>query len=275
MQSAIATHVRPLYGFFERQTALMRRYWMFELAWFFYCLASVMAIGYLAVGMEKVAGTPVPKDKVLVYLLTGSLLWNYMSVVFWETANLVTWERWEGTLEYTFMAPVPRATHLAGMALFGVIYGFAYFVVLSAAASLIFHINLAQANLFTALVVLLASVLPLVGLGMMAASLPLLSPEKGMQMTTIIEALLLMVSGVYYPVSVLPSWLQVISKAVPTTYTLQGMRKCLLQGAGLREVLPEIGLLLAIGAVLIPLGGYVFFLTERYCKRVGLLKRSG
>ena len=35
----------------------------------------------------------------------------------------VAWERWEGTIEYTFMAPLSRAMHLAGAGFFAVLYG--------------------------------------------------------------------------------------------------------------------------------------------------------
>jgi polyphosphate kinase len=61
--------------------------------------------------------------------------------------------------------------------------------------------------------------------------LPLLSPEKGLQMTNIIKALVLLVSGVYYPIAVLPAWLQPFSKISPAYYMLEGMRAALLAGA--------------------------------------------
>ena len=71
------------------------------------------------------------------------------------------------------------------------------------------------------------------GLGMLAAVLPLLSPEKGLQMTNIIKALVLLVSGVYYEISVLPAWMQPLSKISPAYYMLVGMREALLKGAPL------------------------------------------
>ena len=43
---------------------------------------------------------------------------------------------------------------------------------------------------------------------MVTAVLPLISPEKGAQLGFIAQGLLLVVSGVYYPVSVLPQWMQ-------------------------------------------------------------------
>jgi ABC-2 type transport system permease protein len=91
-----------------------------------------------------------------------------------------------------------------------------------------------------------------------------------------VEAALLMVSGVYYPISVLPGWMQMLAKISPATYTLQGMRAAL--GVGKAEFgdLPVmIGVLLLQGAILVPLGALVFRIAETHAKRTGKLARSG
>jgi ABC-2 type transport system permease protein len=118
-------------------------------------------------------------------------------------------------------------------------------------------------------------VLSFVGLGLVAAVLPLLSTEKGAYATHIFEAVLLLVSGVYYEIEVLPIWIRPLSYISPATYTLRAMRAALLQGTGLGELLPTIILLLVIGIVLIPLGIIVFRQAEFYAKKKGKLKRSG
>ena len=68
-----------------------------------------------------------------------------------------------------------------------------------------------SADFATALVLLAVASVSFVGLGMITAVLPLISPEKGAQLGFIAQGLLLVVSGVYYPVSVLPQWMQAIS----------------------------------------------------------------
>src|ERR671917_2307958 len=60
--------------------------------------------------------------RLTLTLLVGVLLWNFLSVLFSEIANSITYERWEGTLEYTFMAPVSRLLHLAGVSIFSTGY---------------------------------------------------------------------------------------------------------------------------------------------------------
>jgi ABC-2 type transport system permease protein len=108
---------------------------------------------------------------------------------------------------------------------------------------------------------------------MMTAVLPLISPEKGTQLGFIAQGLLLVVSGVYYPVSVLPDWMQWISKISPATYALRGTRESILHGAGLAWA--DVWPLLIIGLVSVPLGLVIFRTGERYAKRHGKLKRSG
>jgi ABC-2 type transport system permease protein len=108
---------------------------------------------------------------------------------------------------------------------------------------------------------------------MMTAVLPLVSPEKGTQLGFVAQGLMLVVSGVYYPVSVLPGWMQWIAKISPATYALRGNRRQILSGAGLAWA--DVWPLLVIGAVSIPLGLMVFKAGERYAKKRGKLKRSG
>jgi ABC-2 type transport system permease protein len=86
---------------------------------------------------------------------------------------------------------------------------------------------------------------------------------------------MLVVSGVYYPVSVLPGWMQAIATISPATYALRGIRAAILDGAGLGSLWGDIWPLIVIGIVAVPLGLLIFRRGEVYAKRHGKLKRSG
>ena len=264
-------------GFFERQRDLYRRYWVWEVVWLVYSIVSTLSIGYLASGLDAVGGTTAHANiaAVQLYLLIGSLLWSYLSLVFFEVSFAIAWERWEGTIEYTFMAPVRRVTHLLGICSFAIVYAMLRSVIILIVVALAFRLDLSHADIPAGLVVLAAATLPVLGLGIFTSVLPLLSPEKGEQMTVAVQGVLLLVSGVYYPLSVLPTVLRVVGQASPLTYTLTGIRSALLDHAGVGALIGTIGLLLAMGAVLIPGGVLVFAKAERRAKRLGLLKRSG
>jgi ABC-2 type transport system permease protein len=264
-------------GFFERQRDLYRRYWVWEVVWLVYSVVSTLSIGYLASGLSAVGGSGARANiaGVQLYLLIGSLLWSYLSLVFFEVSFAIAWERWEGTIEYTFMAPVRRVTHLLGICSFAIVYAMLRSVIILAVVALAFRLDLSHADIPSALVVLAAATLPVLGLGIFTSILPLLSPEKGEQMTVAVQGVLLLVSGVYYPLTVLPTVLRVVGQASPLTYTLTGIRSALLDHAGVGDLVGTIALLLAMGAVLIPGGVVVFAMAERRAKRLGLLKRSG
>lgn len=263
-------------GFFERQRNLYRRYWVWELVWLIYSIVSVLSIGYLASGLGVLGkGTPIDVSRTQLYLLVGSLLWGYMSLVFFEVSFAITWERWEGTIEYTMMAPVRRVTHLLGICCFAIVYGLMRSGIILAVVALLFHLDLSRADIGAAVLVLAAATLPVLGLGIFTSILPLLSPEKGEQMAIAVQGVLLLVSGVYYPLTVLPLAFRLIGQASPLTYTLSGIRSALLDHAGIAGVAGTIGLLLAMGAVLIAAGLFAFARAEQRAKRLGLLKRSG
>ena len=155
----------------------------------------------------------------MTFLLIGALIWSYLSMIFDVLSETVQWERWEGTIEYTFMSPTSRVTHLLGMGVYAIVYGIIRTALVLGVAMLAFDLDLvATPNYGAALVVLAVCSISLVGFGVVAAVMPLLSPEKGQQVTYIVSALLLLVSGVYYPVSVLPGWMQSMATVSPVTY---------------------------------------------------------
>ncbi|MDQ7029474.1 MAG: ABC transporter permease [Ardenticatenia bacterium] len=270
-----AHEMRAAYAFVERNINLIKRYWGWEVVWLSYTIANSLAITYIGAGMERISGQSVDTQFLVMYLLIGTLVWHFLSVIFDIVSETIAWERWEGTIEYTLMAPISRFTHLVGSTIFSLVYGFAHTVIILLAVVLFFRLDLSGANLWGAGLVLLAGSISFIGLGIMAAVLPLLFPERGAQMTHVVQALLLLVSGVYYPVDVLPTWLQGISRLSPATYVLMGMRAAILDGAPLQALWAHTMPLLVLGGVLVPLGTFTFRQAEHFAKRTGRLSRDG
>jgi ABC-2 type transport system permease protein len=275
----LGRELRAMYAFIERNANLIKRYWAWELVWLAYSVVNALSITFIGKASGEITGVAISAEqtsKFILYLMVGTLVWHYLSMVFDLVSEAIQWERWEGTIEYTFMAPISRLTHLMGQAAFAILYGVLHTAVIMGIVALFFQVDLGKANFPSMLLIVVAGSMSFVGLGMLAAVLPLLSPEKGLQMTNIIKALVLLVSGVYYPIAVLPAWLQPFSKISPAYYMLEGMRAALLAGAGMRELfIPAILPLLVTGVVMIPLGLYAFMRAERYAKETGKLKRSG
>lgn len=262
-------------AFILRDVDLTKRYLGWDVVWLVYNLINAAIIGLIGVS-SGAAPSYVPHGQPYIfYLLIGAIMWSYMSVLFIIVAETVAWERWEGTLEYTFMAPIHRLTHLFGVCAFAVLYGIVRIILMLLVLVLVFHLNLSHANLLSGIVILVIGSFAMVGMGLIGAVLPLLSPEKGAQATHIILAVILLVSGVYYPVEVLPKWLQPVAFISPAYWALTGQRKALLEGAPLWQLWDVLGALVLTGLAFVPIGYMVFTWGERYAKRVGLLKRSG
>jgi ABC-2 type transport system permease protein len=273
-QSAVRRQLIGLAGIIERNAYLVKRYGWWELAFFFWTVANTLTIVFIAKGV-RAAGGHLNVDRATTTLLIGAVIWSYLGIIFEILTETVAWERWEGTIEYTFMAPLARVVHLGGIGLFAVLYGVVRTALLFAVIALFFGLHFQQADFAAALVLLAVASFSFVGIGIVTAVLPLISPEKGAQLGFIAQGFLLVVSGVYYPVSVLPQWMQWLSTISPATYALRGIRGAVLDGDGLGALWGDIWPLLVLGAVAIPLGLAVFRTGERYAKRHGKLKRSG
>jgi len=267
----VARESQAVWALVRRNFHLIRRYLGWEAVFLFYNVVNTLTIGLIGLAMPAGAA----RDREVVYLAIGALLWNFLSILFQEVSNSVQWERWEGTIEYSFMAPIHRLTYLGGVCVWAVLYGLVRTMVVLLGVALFFHITVAGADLAGAGMVLVASSVPFIGLGLMAAVLPLLSTERGAQATQVIQGVLLLISGVYYPVSVLPAWIKWAAVLSPATYTLQYVRQAVLSGASMVSLIPVSLGLLASGVVLIPLGLLIFTVAERYAMHRGTLKRNG
>ena len=73
-----------------------------------------------------------------------------------------------------------------------------------------------------------------------------------------------LVGGVFYPIEIMPSWLQAVAHLLPLTYALRGMRLALLNGSSWSELLPDLLVVGAFAVVLFPVSLLVFrFAVER------------
>ena len=239
-----------LYGVVERNLYLTRRYLLWDLAFLIWTIANTLTIVFIARGVDL---SPAAQNELETQLLVGGVIWAFLGIIFEIVTETVAWERWEGTIEYTFMAPLSRPVHLIGMGVYAVLYGMLRAAAIFVAVVAFIGIDLPNANYPPAIALLAIASVSFIGVGM--------------------QGLMLVVSGVYYPVSVLPEWMQWIAKISPATYALRGIRDSILNGAGLKwdDVWP----LLVIGAFSIPIGLLIFRSGERYAKQNGKLKRSG
>src|SRR5678815_1256082 len=264
--------LRQTWAFLFRGYHITRRYIGWVVVFNFYALVTSATVALIGVAQGDYQMT--------LTLVVGALLWNYLSWLYQEISMSIAYERWEGTLEYTFMAPVSRGVHLLGVSLFSLLNSIVTSVIVLIGLMLFTDLHLRGVNFFGVLVVLAVSTVAFVGLGLFAAIFPVMSAERGAEATHIFQGSLLLVSGVYYEIEVLPGWLQPLSIVSPATYTLSACRKLFgvgsssstpgqLAGAPLSAVSHELLVLAIMGAVLLPFGLWVFIKVEEWAKRTG------
>ena len=268
---------RATYAFFERNWNLTKRYWAWEIVWLVYSICNAMSVVFIGASAPMITGVKINTNYLIMYLLIGTAVWSYLSVTFDGVTDMITIERWEGTIEHTFMAPISRFTHLVGSCWYAVAHGLLFTFVQLLIVSAFFHLDLSHTNYMTAVFMLVVGSISFIGFGIGASVLPLLFTERGAQMSYIVRAILLLVSGVYYPIEVLPGWMQPLARISPATYVLEGLRAGMLNNRSVWsvEIWNDTWPLIITGVVSIPLGIYIFGVAERYAKRTGRLKRNG
>src|SRR5437868_9366397 len=181
MSLALRHELVGLGGVVERNFYLVKRYIWWDLAFFVWTVANTLTIVFIGKGIQA-GGGHINLNRVTTVLLVGAVIWAYLGIIFEILTETVAWERWEGTIEYTFMAPLSRPVHLFGMGLFAVAYGVVRAGLLFGVVATLFGLSLPQADFASALVVLAIASISFLGIGMMTAVLPLISTEKGTQL---------------------------------------------------------------------------------------------
>ena len=263
-----------LFGIVERNVYLTRRYFLWDIAFMVWTIANTLTIVFIARQAALSGNLSSEQENTLAMgLLIGATIWAFLGIIFEFMTETVAWERWEGTIEYTFMAPLSRAVHLFGQGAFAVLYGLIRATILFFVVAAFIGIHAPDANYPAALALLAIASLSFIGVGIMTSVLPLISPEKGAQLGFVAHGLMLVCSGVYYSVTVMPEWMQWIAKISPATYALRGCRHSIINGTGL--VWADVWPLLIIAVLATPIGLAIFNRGERYAKKHGKLKRAG
>jgi len=121
--------------------------------------------------------------------------------------------------------------------------------------------------------------------GMILASAMLNMTRSGMFLSEGIAGVVYFLSGVVFPLAALPTWLQPVSLALPTTYWLEGMRRALtgrppegspLTGSPLDGLdnLELAGLLIASTAVLVVISQWFYHYSVRRAWRSGRIEET-
>ncbi len=175
-----------------------------------------------------------------------------------------------GTLEALLVTQTSIPTILVGSSLYSLAFTSVRTVVHLVLAMAVFGMRLGRVNWPGVVLVFALTALCFLSVGILSASF-ILVYKVGNPLSWVFSSVSGLLGGVVFPVAILPAWLRWASYLLPVTYSLDGMRKSLLSSAGLVKVLPDIAVLAAFNAILLPLSIVTFRMAVRKAKRDGTL----
>ena len=177
-----------------------------------------------------------------------------------------------GSLEAVFVTPVSRLVPLFGPGVATLIPMSLTFVVMGVALWLFFGVVPPLAAVAQAAVVVVMGVPALYAIGALFAASVLRFGEVG-PIVQLIRGMFVLACGITFPVAMLPLWAQVWAWLMPPTYIVDDIRRLLLQGASLAELLPHIAIVLSIASLVALVAVFVFRYLETSARRTGMLGR--
>jgi len=203
------------------------------------------------------------------FVLIGIAFQRFFGLGLTSFAGTVRAAQTTGTLEAMLAAPVRLSYIILSSSLWS--YGLTTLNVVGYlfVGAVFLGVDL-QGSYLIAFLVLVLTVMAFSGLGILSASFVMVL-KRGDPVTVAISAASTFFGGVYFPIGLLPKWLQSVSALLPVTYSLRAMRLALLQGAGLDAVALDLLALAGFCAVLLPASLLAFRYAVRRARLDGSL----
>ncbi len=267
--------------FLRRIWAFVVRDWRLELSYrmqFFLRVLSILILVTTFFFVSKIfVGFADPRftqwRDPLAAWLTGMAMLNYFMTGFSSLANAIRQEQVQGTLESVLMTPISVPTVIVASSAWDFVQATFFSSLYLVFGWLFFNVHY-SGNYLLALAFLLLTTVVLSCLGILSASFAMVF-KRGDPFGVFLGAGSALFSGVFFPTQLIRDYaggaVANISRVLPPTYGLDGIRRVLIEGQGLAQVRQPLISLLIFLAVLLPLSLWVFNRAVRRAKREGSL----
>ena len=249
-----------------RQLYLMRGSPSRVLPLFAWVTVDIVLWGFISRYLNSVA---TPGFNFVTTLLGAVLLWDFFSRVMQGVTIAFLEDVWSRNFLNIFATPLSISEYLLGLVLTSIGTSTVGLVVMLVLATVVFGLSF-----FTYGVLLIPFVLVLflfgIALGIAGSAMVLRFGPASEWFVWPIPALVSPFAGVFYPLSVLPRWMQCISYLLPPAYVFEAMRSILSGHA------PSMTVLLgatALAALYVLGAAWLFSRVYRYSVRTGLIAR--
>jgi ABC-2 type transport system permease protein len=248
-------------AFFLRSWRMTYRnaFTVFEIV--FWPIVNLLSVGLLTTFLQAEPGT-------VVFVLVGTFALSTVQVCQLDVAYAALFDMWSRSIKHQLVAPIRPWHLLLGSWLMGLLRGTLVFMLQAVVSHWMFGVNVLAHGVAPALALLAGLLLSAGGIGLLVCTLLMLFGLRAEVSAWSGVSLVLLICGVYYPVSFLPAPLQVVAAAVPLTHFLEAFRAQLGYAPVFTEPLVRGYALAAVYVV----GGYALFAWAiQRARRTGML----
>ncbi len=203
------------------------------------------------------------------YIAVGTSIWMWQNIVLWNVGQSLRNEQMRGTLESNWLSPTWRFAYLLGSSLPQLVSMMMFLGVSALEYILIFRVQFSGSPWLT-LLVILAAVPSIYGLGFAFASVVITVKESN-AFVFLVRGIVMIFCGITFPVDLLPAWMQTLTKWLPQTYIIHGIRSAALTSDGFDGIAADLGLLGLFGIVWLAIGYSTFTWMERRARQTGAI----
>ncbi|MCL5253366.1 MAG: ABC transporter permease [Candidatus Thermoplasmatota archaeon] len=205
----------------------------------------------------------------IAFFVIGLAFQGYVSAMVASLSQRIRTEEEMGTLEHLMLSPTRPGAILLYTLLWPILLNSIEAAMVLSIGAYLLGVHL-HVNAFATALAILLILASNGGIGMMAAAYTLFA-KQGNPISLFFSTFSIFISGVVFPVTILPPSIRVIAYALPLTYGLEALRYTMLDGATIQSIMPLIEYLGAACAVTIPLGLYLFRRAFNFVRNEGTL----
>jgi ABC-2 type transport system permease protein len=204
-------------AFFLKSWRMTRRNAMTVFEVVFWPVVGLLSVGLLATFLRL-------PPEATVFVLTGTVAFSVVQVCQLDVAYAVLFDMWAKSVRHDFLAPVRPWQIVLGAWLMGLLRGVAVFALMAGLSRWVFGVSFLAAGWPAVLAFLAGLLLSAAAVGLGVAALLLTFGVHAEVTAWSGVSLVLLVCGIYYPVSTLPGPLAAAAAAIPLSYFLEAFR---------------------------------------------------
>jgi ABC-2 type transport system permease protein len=270
----ILSHFRAFWAVVVREWMIFIRYPSWVISLFIWPIIFPMAYLLTARALSGPDGSGLAQFQATTgisdyigYIAIGTMIWMWQNVVLWNVGFSLRNEQLRGTLETNWLSPTWRFSYLLGSSVPQLVSMLLMLLVSGLEYAFLFGVHF-NGSLWLTLLVILASIPAIYGLGFAFASV-VITAKEAESFVFLVRGIVMIFCGITFPVTLLPQWMQSVTYWLPQTYVIHAVRSAALSTDGLSAILPDLQALILFGAFWLLFGYFMFNWMERRARQTG------